>query len=429
MSNEANSIMRKVKPPGEDRLVRESSRGCPVCGGKRAEPLFHQSFQSLERGGPVDAYDVVVCAVCGSSFADGIPTQAEFDDYYRELSKYEYACRAGKESEDDNHRLKIMAELIQSIISDKSCSVLEIGCANGRLLSYLREAGVANVTGIDPSPGCARAAKLLYDIPVETDTIFGLRKPDDGYDVVIALGVLEHIRDLERAVRNIRAVTRDDGRVFIAVPDASHLIATQDAPFQEFSTEHINFFSPVSLRYLMEASGFQVVSCASVDLELHRSVLTPSVCGLFERSPKSRTEFQRDDSTKAGLIRYIAECQTIDGQVKKKIRKAVDGRRVAVWGVGTHTRRLLADHTLQPENITVFVDADPKYRGQQLVGIPVLSPEYLLGHREPVLVSSYAFQREISQEVRERLCLPNELILLYDMNNSNVAYGTPQIND
>jgi SAM-dependent methyltransferase len=416
-------MQKDEQPSCDGALARQTGRGCPVCGGKQAELLFQQSFQALGRGGPVDAYDVVVCTACGTSFSDGIPTQAEFDDYYRELSKYEYAYRAGKESDDDNHRLKTLAELIQSIISDKSSSILEIGCANGRLLSYLREAGFANVTGIDPSPGCAHAARLLYDIPVATSTIFGLHKPDNGYDVVMTLGVFEHIRDLRRAVESIREVTRRDSRVFIGVPDASHLIAAQDAPFQEFSTEHINFFSPVSLRYLMEASGFQAVSCSSVNLELHRGVLTPAVFGLFEQSPHSRTEFPYDDSTKTGLSRYIAECRAVDEQLKKTIRQAVNGRKVVVWGVGTHTRRLLADHTLQPENITVFVDADPKYQGQRLVGIPVLSPDRLMGHSEPVLVSSYAFQREISQEIRERLCLPNELILLYDLNNSEVAHG------
>ena len=407
----------------EGSIMHEVSRPCPVCGGRSAEPVFQQSFQTLERGGPVNGYDVVVCAVCGMAFADGIPPQSEFDRYYWELSKYEYEHRGGKESEDDRHRLKILADLLQPIIPDRSSRILEIGCANGRLLSYLKEAGYGDVTGVDPSPGCARAAKLLYDVPVETGTVFDFRKPDTGYDFVVTLGVLEHIRDLQRAVQRVRDVTLDNGRVFVGVPDASNLIAQQDAPFQEFSTEHINFFSPRSLQYLMEAAGFRTISCASVKLELHRGVLTPSVCGVFELSTEFRTEFPYDGTSKEGLVRYVRECAAMDKQLRDKIRQAIAGRAVIVWGIGTHTRRLLANKALRHSDISAFVDSNPKYQGQELIGIPVLSPGRLAGRREPILISSYAFQEEISKEIRDRLQLPNELILLYKMNKERDSHG------
>lgn len=409
-------------PSSQSKSASAVSRPCPVCEGGYAEALFRQSFQGFERGGPIDGYDVVVCTACGTSFADGIPSQSEFDEYYRELSKYEYAYRAGKESEDDSRRLKVLADLLQSSIPDKNSRILEIGCANGRLLSYLKEAGYRDVRGVDPSPGCARAAKLLYDVAVDTGTVFGLRKPGTGYNFVVTLGVLEHIRELKQAVQNIRDVTSKDGRVFVGVPDASNLIAAQDAPFQEFSTEHITFFSPASLQYLMEAGGFRTVSCASVSLELHCGVLTPAVCGVFEPSTNFRRDFYFDNTTREGLIRYIDECRAMDRKLKDRIQEAVGGRRVVVWGVGTHTRRLLANNTLRPGDISAFVDASPKYQGQQLAGIPVLSPDQLTNHREPILISSYAFQREISDEIRDRLRLPNELILLYDMNDSGGSH-------
>lgn len=423
-SNEVYSSVTTNEPLSSvhSSTVREVSRACPVCGGTSAELVFQQSFQAVEKGGPVDSYAVVVCSACGTSFADGIPSQSEFDAYYRDLSKYEYEHRAGKESEDDSHRLKVLAELVQSIILDKTSRILEIGCANGRLLSYLRKAGYTALKGIDPSPGCARAAKRLYDLSVETGTVFAIRNPEKPYNVVMTLGVLEHIRDVKGAVQHIRDVTSRDGRVFVAVPDASNLIAAQDAPFQDFSTEHINFFSPSSLQYLMEAGGFRALSCASLNLELHPGLLTPSVCGVFEPSANYRTEFAYDDSTRTGLLRYVEECRASDEQLKVRIRHAVDGRTVIVWGVGTHTRRLLANHTLRPEDVSIFVDANPKYQGQRLVGLPVLSAEQAKGRSEPILISSYAFQKEISEQIRDVLRLPNELILLYDLRPGKATH-------
>ena len=405
----------------DKNAVRQSSRLCPVCAGARAEMLFQQSFAALETGGPVKGYDVVVCTACGTAFADGIPSQPEFDRYYLELSKYEFEHRGGKESEDDSHRLKMLAERIQPLVPDRNSRILEIGCANGRLLSFFKEAGYHDLTGVDPSPGCARVAKTLYDVQVETGTVFDFPKRA-AYDFVITLGVLEHIEDLRRALKCIWDMVVENGRVFVGVPNASNLIVEQDAPFQEFSTEHINFFSPKSLQYAMEAGGFRTISSSSVELELHRGVLTPTICGVFERSAECRTEFPYDSTSRDGLVRYVSESKAVDDRLRDKIRNAVVRGPVIVWGVGTHTRRLLANGVLRPTDISAFVDSNPKYQNRQLSGIPVLSPDGLAGHLEPILISSYAFQMEISEDIRKRLRLPNEQILLYKLSNERASH-------
>jgi hypothetical protein len=111
------------------------------------------------------------------------------------------------------------------------------------------------------------------------------------------------------------------------------------------------------------------------------------------------------------------------GATTNIIQQAVAGG-VIVWGVGTPTRRLLANDVLRHSDISAFIDSNPKYQGQALVGIPVLSPDGLADHREPILISSYALQEEISAEIRDRLRLSNKLILLYNKNNKErVSHG------
>ena len=103
----------------------------------------------------------------------------------------------------------------------------------------------------------------------------------------------------------------------------------------------------------------------------------------------------------------------MDAALRERIDQAVKGNRsIMVWGVGTHTQRLLATGALNPSNIVAFVDSNPKYQNQQLHGIPVVRPETLRGRTEPILISSYGFQQEIASQIRE-MNLPNELILLY----------------
>src|ERR671938_427678 len=187
-------------------IDRVPVRPCPVCGGTAHKQLFRQEFAAVERASALAGYDVVVCTACGCGFADRIPEQAVFDAYYREMSKYEYHQRDGAESEYDRARLQIIADTLAPFIERPDARILDVGCATGRLLALLRAKGFAGVTGLDPSPACAAAARRLYDVPVLTTTLAELSTREGAFDVVIRVGVLEQIRDLTTALRHTRRI-------------------------------------------------------------------------------------------------------------------------------------------------------------------------------------------------------------------------------
>ncbi len=84
-----------------------------------------------------------------------------------------------------------------------------------------------------------------------------------------------------------------------------------------------------------------------------------------------------------------------------------------MWGVGTHTTRLMATSRLGEANIVAFLESNARYHGQTLHGRPILAPEALKGRHEPVLISSRVFQQEIADQIRHDLGCSNELVLLY----------------
>src|SRR5205085_10183453 len=115
-----------------------------------------------------------------------------------------------------------------------------------------------------------------------------------------------------------------------------------------------------------------------------------------------------------GLTAYIEGCRASDAEVRATIQRALPpGGRMIVWGVGTHTLRLLAAGGLDPRTIKVFVDSNAKYQNRELRGLPVISPEELRSHTEPILISSRGFQNQIHEQIRNRLGLRNPVILLY----------------
>ena len=393
------------------------ARGCPVCGGADRHVVFRQDFAAVDQATPVTGYDVAVCERCGCGYADGIPEQAAFDRYYGEMSKYEYAQRGGAESEYDTRRLELIASIIQPHVPRGDSRILDVGCASGRLLANLRERGFANVMGLDPSPACAAAAKRLYGIEVRAMTLDALARTGERFDVVILVGVLEHLRDLDASYEQLRRLLTPDGLLYVEVPDVTAFADWSNAPYQDFSTEHINFFSPASLDNLMRRHGFARVFVEQNHRDQSFRTVMSNVSAVYRMQAQvedAGIAFDRD--TEAGLARYIERSAADDRRLRSAIDAIVDGkRRILVWGVGTHTSRLMATSRLADADIAAFIESNARYHGKTLHGRPILPPSALKERTEPVLISSRVFQQEIADQIRNDLGCGNELILLYNV--------------
>ena len=389
------------------------ARPCPVCASLSAKKLCQQRFERLSAVSFLTGYDVVVCERCGAGYANGIPPQEVFDAYYRDLSKYEYSYRGGKESATDEQRFDDITRTLVKAIPSKAARILELGCATGGLLARLRDAGFSQVQGLDPSPGCAQAAWDLYKVPVFAGSLFNVPGPPEAYDFIILVGVLEHVEDLRLALEKLKTLLAPGGRVYAEVPDGSRLAGRPDAPYQEFSIEHINFFSTASLTNLFELNGLRTIDTGQTMRQQNENTTCPAAFGIYERAENYQGHLQRDEQTEPGLRRYIQESAAVDAAVRRIIDERARGKRILMWGTGSHTQRLLATDAFDGVTISAFVDSNPKYQGQQLHGAPVLRPEELTGREEPILISSRGFQREIQDQIRQQLKLSNEIILLY----------------
>ena len=391
------------------------SRLCAVCGGMDKRLLYQQRFASFS-GGLLEGYDVVACTRCGFCFADHLPDQYAFDRYYGEMSKYEYNDQGGHESPYDLARFQEIAVFLRPYFRSREARILEVGCSTGRLLGLIKEAGCPNVLGVDPSHACARAATALYGVPAITGTLNQMEVTPSSQDFLILSGVLEHVRDLDAALRRLAQVLAEEGRLHIAVPDASRYAEGDDAPFQEFSVEHINFFGPDSLTNLVNGYGFRHLGCEQRMMTVNYRTTTPVILAVFERlsGDQPAATWTPDRTTPSGLERYIAKSAEADRQVHAAISRLADEKiPVMVWGTGAHTLRLLESSRLGEVRITAFIDSNARYQDKPLRGAPILAPEAVRGRSESILISSRVYQHEIANRIRNEMGLPNQLILLY----------------
>jgi SAM-dependent methyltransferase len=365
----------------------------------------------------IDGYDVVTCGRCGFAYADGIPDQRQFDAYYRDLSKYEYHQRSGEESDFDRARMDVIASIVAPLVPTDRARILDIGCASGRLLYLLARRGFPNVLGLDPSAGCVDTARRLYDVEVLQGHLGQFPTLPYTFDVVILVGVLEHIRDVSAAMTRIRSLTTPRGLVYVEVPDALEFSRWPNAPFQDFSVEHINFFSPLSLANLFAVHGFEPVFVHQDHrVQAYRTIMS-NISAAFRLTSKSDVGLTVDSASRTALQAYIAASTDEERRLREQIDALVTSQRaIIVWGVGTNATRLLNTSRLGQANITAFVDSNAKYHGKTVAGRPIVSPETLLDRTEPILIVSRVFQTEIARQIRDTLGQDREIMTLYEID-------------
>lgn len=101
-------------------------------------------------------------------------------------------------------------------------TVLDIGCGDGLLLSYLKTAHIT-ASGIDISSEAVQHCRIAGLTAME----YSLDKPlpfaDDSFDTIVVLDVLEHLYDPLVVLAEARRVARR--RVIVGVPNFSSLPA------------------------------------------------------------------------------------------------------------------------------------------------------------------------------------------------------------
>jgi SAM-dependent methyltransferase len=386
-------------------------RKCPICGDLGAELLFEQRFSLLAGASLLTGYNVVACKSCGAVFSDHLPDSKNFTKYYASASKYEFSHRGGQQHSEEINRVAGLAKWLAGHIP-KDSSILDVGCATGELLLKLRSEGFTNITGLDPSHECTKRARRLHGLSMIRGVLGARKRTHRTYDAVILSAVLEHIPDVNIFLKNLKSWMAPDGFLVIEVPDLEFFKNSKNAPFQELSVEHVNFFTAASLKNLLGTLGFKVVRKRNFICPAARGGITGAVLTMVGqlKGPSRTSKLERTSRT--AMKEYIRVSRKTLKEEKRVIRKILGiGRPILVWGTGTLSQRLLAQGELVKKNIISFVDSNPHYQGKMLAGVRVISPEQIRS-KDPILIASWVFQDEISTTIKKHLKLKNKIITL-----------------
>ena len=356
-------------------------------------------------------YEVVVCSNCGFLFADKTATQEASDTHYAGQTKSVQELSIDREPESDIVRLNHTFDILQRRLILKNGRILDIGCGTGYLLGLLKKAGMTDLLGIDQSRAAAEIGSHCYKIKIDVMNVFDL--PGDSFDFILLCHVLEHIVDISDFMALAHKLLSNSGIIYIEVPDAlqferyidpRHLDSTIYVPdiCTHFTPEHINYFTPGSLRNLMTRFGFEELFCESDPL------------GVVISAWKMRPPVL-DSEGESCMLRYISGSNSLLNIARERIKLlAEEGVAVLVWGVGLHTQRLLATGDFAALKIIAFIDSDLTYIDKRIAGINIINSNEISNILEqpPILISSFKAQSAIVNVI-EKLKLPNKIITLY----------------
>lgn len=388
-------------------------RPCPVCASHSHELLYRQRFAKFAAGSIGDGYDVVACVDCGMCFASGLPPSDRFAQYYADSSKYDLGAEGGTLSERDVRRYEDQAGFVAAHLDSRNTPILDVGTATGGFLVALRGAGFTRPFGVDPSPDAVRVARDSFGLQVIVGGLSAAETWGHEFGLISYVAVLEHVLSPREQVRAVTRLLRPGGYIFVSVPDAGAFRDHAEAPFQEFSVEHINYFTGRSLANAMAVEGYSLVAQRNVVLAFGTDGEGPALEAIYRWDGVAGTALQ-DVTGVDGVRAYVSASSMNEAAVADRIADlAASGERIYVWGTGTHTLHLLETSRLGECRIEAFIDSNPHYAGATLAGRPVIAPAALEAADAPILVSSAVTQTGIADAARARFGPDVPLILLY----------------
>jgi SAM-dependent methyltransferase len=237
--------------------ARMATSVCPLCDGSASRTItVHE-----QRFATGDAFLYAICGECG--LVRLIDPPESMARYYTE---YSYHVRRTK-ANDTRSRLKdfqqavtgiLMAPLERYVPEDTTLRVLDVGCARGDYLAYLKRLGFTEIMGMEPSQ---EAVSNCCDtsIPI-TCSSFHDFSTEVLFDVITLNQVFEHFPNPLEALAKLRELLAPNGLLVMSFPNHRSVARML---FGEFwpgydAPRHYFCFCPKNVRMLAGRCGFRV---------------------------------------------------------------------------------------------------------------------------------------------------------------------------
>ncbi len=233
---------------------------CPVCGSADIKTALSSKDYTVSG----ETFAIAKCNACLLRFTQDVPDAASISPYYKSENYISHTNTSkglvNRLYQSVRKRtLKQKIKLIEKATGIKKGSLLDVGSGTGSFVNEMKLAGW-QVTGLEPDADARTVGKQLYNIELADINQF-YQLPASSYDAITMWHVLEHVHDLQGYVTQLKLLLKENGKLFIAVPNyTSKDAAIYEEHWAAYDVpRHLYHFSPQSMQVLMELHGLKVL--------------------------------------------------------------------------------------------------------------------------------------------------------------------------
>lgn len=377
---------------------------CPICKSKENKMLYRlcDNMKIMGADFPEAPSFVAKCKTCGLIYMD---TQASQNDF---LSYYMYGAIApnyydmfGQKDTDAYYRH--LHKLMKPYITTDS-RILDIAGAWGELAGYMSALGYRDITVLDPNETCISNAKQLGVKTLLTDSTDMREAADDSFDMVILNHALEHILDVDSTMNNISRVLKDEGYLFLEVPDVEGYAGETAAPFNFLTYEHVLHMSINDMKNLAGQYGYEILDKGHYYKKVSNY---PSIYAVLRKGPKQALTYS--DEPEKAMRRYLEKSKKTLEHFLAPLRQS--GENLILWGIGASTAILI--ESFQGCNVTALIDRNPDRQGLEFHingKRHTVEPPESVGDGT-IVILSIPYHDSIERQIRE-MGLTNKIVAL-----------------
>jgi 2-polyprenyl-3-methyl-5-hydroxy-6-metoxy-1,4-benzoquinol methylase len=246
-------------------MANENIISCPICNGNLFQPfLICTDFTTTH-----EKFELKKCATCQFVVTSPRPDALSLGKYY---DSEKYISHTGKSSAffDSIYlfaRRFTLRWKTRLINRNKNQSVLDYGCGTGEFLQACREMGW-DCYGVEPTEAAKTKAIELTKVHINHDLA---ELEGRKFDVITLWHVLEHISDLEEKLNALRNSLKENGTLFVAVPNYQ---AHDAEVYQEYWAgydvpRHLWHFSQDTMKILLKKTDFKLTEVRPMKLDAY----------------------------------------------------------------------------------------------------------------------------------------------------------------
>ena len=209
-----------------------------------------------------DSYPIVACSGCGLRYINPQPTWEELCQFYGQSYHGSAPDKffslpmvpAVKKRMDDYVRLAQR--------HGGGGHLLDLGCGTGFFLLRCQYAGL-KCEGLELSSTAAAFGRNELGLSIATGVLLDQSFPPGQFDTITMWDYLEHMLDPLAELSEASRILKPSGRLLLTVPNSGGVVARLSGSRwmgYEKVPEHVFYYTRRTLRRVLEAGGFEILS-------------------------------------------------------------------------------------------------------------------------------------------------------------------------